>query len=553
MPPAYDEEEGMGPLEKGRHRYQKKNYQGALAAFAEAVKISTGYLLLTALDHRSATYEKLGQLQLALKDAKEMLELKPELSKGYLRCGKVLQLKGERQLALKIYERGLRKVKVDTDKDRLILQAMFNKLQKSLAPSKTLDPLSYLPFELAEMIAQQLSIRDRMICLGVSKSWKRVLESSHKLWTTFDTTSSRRSLPQKSLRAYLKRSNYTVDEADIRYDTIDAAKLQYLIRTCTKLRRLTMRNINNAVIGETLTSALPLAKSLQYLNLQMFQISFQSVLESLRHVQATIVEAVFFGVHHTPRDAGCIWPKLEKLRNLDVCNGFFGSMILLGNFIESIPNVQKLSLTGFDLQSLSPLDLDGPLKSLDSISLQSCDLRTVPLLPSRLKVLRLHDNLRLSNQKDNIVVFPFLETLNCYNTGLSDEWIVSVLKNAPNLKHLDIGSRLVGGYTTAHQKFPVCEKVVVLNVSYLQYDEKDFIRMVEKCPNLEKLIICGTKITGVAVKHFVTQGIKFLDVKDCDKISPDAIEYARGRGVEVKFNFTEPTTAPNYRDRMIAL
>lgn len=105
MPPAYDEEEGMGPLEKGRHRYQKKNYQGALAAFAEvglvgtcqssrtisvlvtdfisqAVKISTGYLLLTALDHRSATYEKLGQLQLALKDAKEMLELEPELSKA---------------------------------------------------------------------------------------------------------------------------------------------------------------------------------------------------------------------------------------------------------------------------------------------------------------------------------------------------------------------------------------------------------------------------------------------------------------------------------------
>lgn len=42
------------------------------------------------------------------------------------------------------------------------LQSMFNKLQKSLAPSKTLDPLSYLPIELAEMIAQQLSIRERM-------------------------------------------------------------------------------------------------------------------------------------------------------------------------------------------------------------------------------------------------------------------------------------------------------------------------------------------------------------------------------------------------------
>ncbi|KAF7918203.1 uncharacterized protein EAE98_009815 [Botrytis deweyae] len=552
MPPAYDEEEGMGPLEKGRHRYQKKNYQGALTAFTEAVKISTDYLLLTALDHRAATYEKLDLLQPALKDAKEMLELKPELSKGYLRCGKALQLKGEHQLALKIYERGLRKVKIDTDKDRLTLQSMFNKLQKSLAPSKTLDPLSYLPFELAEMIAQQLSIRERMICLSVSKSWKRVLESSHKLWTTFDTSITRRGLSQKSLKAYLRRSNYTVDEAVLRYDTIDAAKLQYLTRTCIKLQRLTIYNKNIAVIGETLTSALPFAKSLQYLNVQMFRISFQSVLESLRHVQATIVQAEFMEVHHTSRDAGCIWPRLENLRDLKVCNGSHGSSMLLGNLIESIPNIQTLSLSNFDLQNLSPLDLGGPLKSLEVIELISCGLRTVPLLPSTLKTLHLHDNLRLTNQKSGNVLFPLLETLTCQDTGLSDEWIVSVLKNAHNLTHLNIGSRLVGDYTVAHQNFPVCENVMVLCVSYLQYEERDFIRMVEKCPNLEKLIICGTKITGVAVKHFVNQGVKFLDVKDCHKISPDAIEYARGKGVEVKFNFTERITTPNYRDRMIA-
>ncbi|KAF7947238.1 uncharacterized protein EAE97_004487 [Botrytis byssoidea] len=552
MPPVYDEEEGMGPLEKGRHRYQKKNYQGALTAFAEAVKISTGYLLLTALDHRAATYEKLDLLQPALKDAKEMLELKPELSKGYLRCGKVLQLKGEHQLALKIYERGLRKVKVDTDKDRLTLQSMFNKLQKSLAPSKTLDPLSYLPVELAEMIARQLSIRERMICLSVSKSWKRVLESSHKLWTTLDTSITRRGLSQKSLRAYLRRSNYTVDEAILRYDTIDAAKLQYLIRTCTKLQRLTIHNKNNAAIGETLTSALPFAKSLQYFNLQMFEISFRSVVESLRHVQASIVEAEFMGVYHASRDASCMWPKLEKLRVLSMSNGIYVRRISLGNLIESIPNIQTLSLSGFDLQSLSSLDLAGPLKCLEVIELTSCDLRTIPLLPSTLKILRLHKNLQLSNRKDNNVLFPFMEILTCQETGLSDEWVVSVLKNARNLKHLGIGSRLVGDYTIAHQNFPICENVVILSVSYLQYEETDFIRVVEKFPNLEKLHICGTKITGVAVKHFVDQGVKFLDLRDCNRISTDAILYARGKGVEVKWGLIDPITAPIYRNRMMA-
>jgi hypothetical protein len=33
-PPAADEE-GMGPLERGRRRYQQKDYSGALSAFTE--------------------------------------------------------------------------------------------------------------------------------------------------------------------------------------------------------------------------------------------------------------------------------------------------------------------------------------------------------------------------------------------------------------------------------------------------------------------------------------------------------------------------------------
>jgi hypothetical protein len=65
-----------------------------------------------------------------------MIDLKPELAKvfllalghcqnahqfqGYLRCAKVLQLKGENELALKIYERGLNKVKIGTDNDRTV-------------------------------------------------------------------------------------------------------------------------------------------------------------------------------------------------------------------------------------------------------------------------------------------------------------------------------------------------------------------------------------------------------------------------------------------------
>jgi len=65
----------------GRSRYQQKNYEGALEAFSEAVKQSSGHLRFTALDHRAATYEKLDQLQSALRDSKQMIDLKPELAK----------------------------------------------------------------------------------------------------------------------------------------------------------------------------------------------------------------------------------------------------------------------------------------------------------------------------------------------------------------------------------------------------------------------------------------------------------------------------------------
>jgi F-box/TPR repeat protein Pof3 len=41
MSTGYGDEEGMGPMERGRNRYQKKHYSGALQAFTE---VSTTHL-----------------------------------------------------------------------------------------------------------------------------------------------------------------------------------------------------------------------------------------------------------------------------------------------------------------------------------------------------------------------------------------------------------------------------------------------------------------------------------------------------------------------------
>jgi len=41
-------------------------------------------------------------------------------SQGYLRCGKVLQLQNKDKVALQIYDKGLKTVKIGADKDRLV-------------------------------------------------------------------------------------------------------------------------------------------------------------------------------------------------------------------------------------------------------------------------------------------------------------------------------------------------------------------------------------------------------------------------------------------------
>lgn len=49
------------------------------------MECSTGHLRFTALDYRAATYEKLGQLQGALRDAKGMIDGMPGMAKvGFL-------------------------------------------------------------------------------------------------------------------------------------------------------------------------------------------------------------------------------------------------------------------------------------------------------------------------------------------------------------------------------------------------------------------------------------------------------------------------------------
>jgi F-box/TPR repeat protein Pof3 len=149
--------------------------------------------------------------------------------------------------------------------------------------------------------------------------------------------------------------------------------------------------------------------------------------------------------------------------------------------------------------------------------------------------------------------------LACARTSLSNTFIKSVTQESikrGNLKSLSIGDRIFEAEdlaVPAENAYPVSGTVEELSLALLMLSDREVIKIVNLYPNVQKLDVSGTRITGVAVKTFVQLGVKRLKMNECSDVGPDAVEWARGQGIEVEFNF--PSRSGNmkgYRDAAFA-
>jgi tetratricopeptide (TPR) repeat protein len=74
---------------------------------------------LSVLDNRVAAYIKLGDLQNALRDGKQMIRAAKTDARGYLRVGQVLQKMGNDDQALDVYSLGMKNLPV-SNQDRQV-------------------------------------------------------------------------------------------------------------------------------------------------------------------------------------------------------------------------------------------------------------------------------------------------------------------------------------------------------------------------------------------------------------------------------------------------
>lgn len=142
-------------------------------------------------------------------------------------------------------------------------------------------------------------------------------------------------------------------------------------------------------------------------------------------------------------------------------------------------------------------------------------------------------------------MLPLLQTFACAGTALDNAVIKATTQESikrGNLRSLLIGNRMMETSSgPVGDEYPASDMVEELSLAFLSLQEQRLIDIVRLYPNVRRLDVSGTKMTGVAVKAFVHMGVEYLRLNECSEISSDAVEWARGQGVEAEFNFPSRT------------
>jgi len=366
-----------------------------------------------------------------------------------------------------------------------------------------------------------------------------------------------------SLKTHLRRSNYTIDQAIISMSKagFDASKIKYLTRTCKQLGYLKFQGVG--LLGDSLATPLPNAQSLRTLIVSPgCEISLGSVVSALEACRLTLVEADISGIRGG-RIFDPVWPTLESMKTL--CLRLVRGLrivIDLNAICKATPNITSVALNGWTTLTQHRFDFT-KWRRLLHLDLNNTQIAFIPLLAPTLKYLDIGrmwtlDGLLSDENEPNAL--PLLETFICSETHLDHRIITSMTNhsiNAGNLKTFHMGnSRAIPPHTitsSGTSSYPASETVGDLSIAGLLWSEEQMIQLVNQYPNLRKLDVATTRITGVAVRHFVAMGIKWLCLNECEKVSLDAVEYARGKGVEVEYRFpSRANSSRRFRDSTYA-
>ncbi|GAA5943736.1 tetratricopeptide repeat protein [Sporobolomyces koalae] len=229
MPPPGSDSQGL--YSQAIRAYKAASYDTAVALLSRAIELEPSNPKY--YDARASAYDKLGTLQPALLDARQVVKYLPHSSRGYLRAAKLLTQAKKLANAEKILRQGLDQVAANDEKAIADLNHELELLERARAQAQ-FCPFSNLPIEIfleivslvaAPPHASRYSMNEiprsrpprlnpLAAMMRVSRTWRRIIRGSPQLWQTLqlDGVINVKNAEKKT-RIYLQRALGQVDDA----------------------------------------------------------------------------------------------------------------------------------------------------------------------------------------------------------------------------------------------------------------------------------------------------------------------------------------------------
>jgi len=218
-----------------------------------------------------------------------------------------------------------------------------------------------------------------------------------------------------------------------------------------------------------------------------------------------------------------------------------------------MPNLTRLSLHYIVFTGpMTLIDLSG-FVHLQDLTLSNFRNDSVPKVPQSIKHLHLVNNHSMrsvpTQESTKLPLLESLSVLHCSKItsgGLLDMFNMS----GCGLKYLDVGGKLFESNMNVRDAFPASNTVQFLGLSMMaNIKDKELKSIAELYPNLQRIDLESTSISGVGLKYLVEKGLTSIKVDYCANLGEDAVVWARAQGVTVSHNMIRPQQQQQrYRD-----
>ncbi|KAG1815957.1 uncharacterized protein BJ212DRAFT_1481016 [Suillus subaureus] len=212
-------------FQQGISNFKRNKHAEALVLFDEAISLGCDSFIV--YDSRAAVHEKLGNHKAALLDAKKVVDTAPDRWQGYARSARLFHALNKHEVAIKMIDLALERIKPDDAQRRQELSALKLQATDALKAAderrrahiaKTAYHIGKLPVEIfAEIFGFVVAADHAQILklLHVCKHWRGMATKTPLLWQTLVVSKNR---PTRKVRLWMERAQTHISYLSFRHN-----------------------------------------------------------------------------------------------------------------------------------------------------------------------------------------------------------------------------------------------------------------------------------------------------------------------------------------------